>query len=226
MVSMPEFILSVNKSSGLNSKIYPCNESHGYGKDADNENSNSDNVFKLVYTDSDQNFDLKLSDVADRSLRRVFDHLARTIERDTLVQQTTDHLRTSLQVDRVALYYFFDQWKGRVTFESLSSKEFSIFGSTGPTECFSDEYAVLYLSGRVRAIADIEMEPIQECHRDFLRSLQVRANLVVPILTSKGLWGLLVAHHCQSVHPWASSDIDVMKAGAKTLAIAPSIRQS
>jgi GAF domain-containing protein len=179
-----------------------------------------------VRTDSDQNFDLKSTDVADRGLRRIFNHLARTIERDTLVQQATDRLRTSLQIDRVVLYYFFDQWNGRVTFESLSSPEFSIFGSTGPDQCFNDEYAALYEAGRVRAIADIEIEPIQDCHRDFLRTMQVRANLVVPILTAKGLWGLLVAHHCRSSRLWLQSDIDVMQASAEALATAPSIQQS
>ncbi|NJN87484.1 MAG: GAF domain-containing protein, partial [Leptolyngbyaceae cyanobacterium SL_7_1] len=39
----------------------------------------------------------------------------------------------------------------------------------------------------------------------------------------KGLWGLLVAHHCQSVRPWTESDIAVMQQGAGALAIAPSI---
>jgi light-regulated signal transduction histidine kinase (bacteriophytochrome) len=76
--------------------------------------------------------------------------------RDTLVQQTSDTLRVALQVDRVALYYFYGQWKGQVTFESLSAQEFSIFGSTGPDDCFNDEYAARYLAGRIRAIADIE----------------------------------------------------------------------
>lgn len=143
--------------------------------------------------------------------------------RDGLVQQTTHALRVALQVDRVALYYFYGRWKGQVTFESLSSEEFSIFGSTGPDDCFNDEYAALYLSGRARAIEDVETEPIAACHRDFLRTLQVRANLVVPVLIPQGLWGLLVAHHCQSPYPWTESDITAMQQGALALANAPSI---
>jgi GAF domain-containing protein len=160
----------------------------------------------------------------DPKLRRVATDLSRTLERDYLVRQITADLQQRLEIDRVVLYYFYRQWKGQVTFEALSDPKFSIFGSTGPDACFNDEYAALYLAGRVRAIADIETEPIADCHRDFLRAMQVRANLVVPVLIPQGLWGLLVAHHCRSTRAWTESDVGAMRQGAETLAIAPSIR--
>lgn len=154
----------------------------------------------------------------------MFGRLSVSLERDNLVREITSDLQQKLGVNRVVLYYFYSQWKGRVTFEVLSDPKFSIFGSTGPDECFNDEYAALYLAGRIRAIADIESEPIAECHRDFLRNMRVRANLVVPVLIPSGLWGLLAAHHCQSVHPWTDADIAAMQCGAETLALAPSVR--
>ena len=164
--------------------------------------------------------------MSDIGLQKVIERLASTLNRDSLVQETTTDLRDFLQVDRVVLYYFYREWEGRVTFESLSKKKFSIFGSTGPDECFNGEYAAMYEAGRVRAIADIEIEPIQACHRDFLRSIQVRANLVVPVLNNRRLWGLLVAHHCQDTRSWSPSDIEAMQKAAETLAMAPSIQDS
>lgn len=157
-------------------------------------------------------------------LGRVFQHLQQTMQRDKLVQGTTYELRNFLQVDRVVVYHFYTQWRGQVTFESLSDDRFSIFGSAGPDQCFNDSYAALYLAGRVRAIADIETEPIEECHRDFLRYLQVKANLAVPILTNHKLWGLLVAHHCHGPRSWSEADVERMQAGARVLASAPSIK--
>ncbi|MEH2047452.1 GAF domain-containing protein [Nostoc sp.] len=165
-------------------------------------------------------------DRSKQGLQKLLDRLVRTMQRDELVRQTTNQLRESLQVDRVVLYYFYGQWEGQVTFESLSSKEFSILGSTGPDDCFNNEYAALYLAGRVKAIADIELEPIQPCHRDFLRNIQVRANLVAPIVIPRGLWGLLVAHHCQGPHNWSPSDIKMMQTGAQTLATDRNILES
>ena len=173
------------------------------------------------------NSDLVLQ--GDPKLRRVLTNLSTTLERDQLVVQTINDLQQQLKVDRALLYYFYRPWKGQVTFEALSAPKFSIIGSTGPDECFNGDYAALYLAGRVRAIADIETEPIAECHREFLRNMQVRANLVVPVLIPQelihhGLWGLLVAHHCRSARDWTEADIAAMRQGAEALAIAPSIR--
>jgi GAF domain-containing protein len=163
---------------------------------------------------------------ADPGLGRILNHLTRTMERDQFVQETTRDLRQLFQVDRVAIYYFYRQWKGQVTFESLSTQELSIIGSTGPDECFNGDYAAMYLAGRVRAIANVETEEIAPCHRDFLRNMGVRANLVVPVLTNKGLWGLVVAHHCRSPRLWQTGEIEAMQVGAERLASAPSILDS
>jgi GAF domain-containing protein len=182
------------------------------------------NVESIVQTNP--NSDQLTGDASDRGLQRIIDRLVHKLDGDMLVQQTTDRLHRALGVDRVVLYYFFRKWDGQVTFESLSSKDFSILGSTGPTDCFNGDYAVMYEEGRVRAIADIETETIAPCHRDFLRDMNVRANLVVPVLTGKGLWGLLVAHHCTSPRTWNDSDIGLLKSAAITLATAPSIQDS
>ncbi|MGB3298338.1 MAG: GAF domain-containing protein [Phormidesmis sp.] len=162
-------------------------------------------------------------------IQNIVRRLHQTMQHDEVVQKTTDEIRDFLQVDRVVLYYFYAEWEGRVTFESLSSRQFSILGSTGPDQCFNDEYAALYLDGRVRAIANIETASIADCHRDFLRYLQVQANLVVPILPDQGsaqkkLWGLLAAHHCQSTRSWSANDIERMQKGAKVLATASVIK--
>ena len=174
----------------------------------------------------DSDISSKNSNMEANGFRDILQRLNQKMYRDHLVQSTADQIRQELQLDRVLLYYFYVQWEGQVTVESLSNQDLSISGSTGPDQCFTDEYATTYLAGRVRAIADIEIEPISSCHRDFLRDLQVRANLVVPILTQRGLWGLLVAHHCQGSRHWSEDNIEQMKKAALVLATAPSIRNS
>ncbi len=179
---------------------------------ANSDNKNSNYNPNIYYNDPD--------------LENFGNRLANNVERNTFIQETIDNIRHYLQVDRVVLYYFYREWKGQVTFESLSYGELSIYGSTGADECFNDEYAVMYKDGRVRAIENIDLEPIHPCHRDFLHSIQVKANLVVPILNSRRLWGLLIAHQCQDIRSWSKSDIEVMQKGAITLATAPIIRDS
>ncbi|MCU0545058.1 MAG: GAF domain-containing protein [Oscillatoriaceae cyanobacterium Prado104] len=164
--------------------------------------------------------------MSDDRLQRIVNRLTDTLKRDALVEKSLGEIQEVLQSDRAVLYYFYRQWQGRVTYEMLSSIELSILGSTGPDECFNSEYAALYETGRVRAIADIEVEPIHQCHRDFLRDMKVRANLSVPILTAKGLWGLLIAHQCSGPRNWARSDIEFMQQQAQNIALSPAIQET
>lgn len=163
--------------------------------------------------------------MSDAGLKQVLSRLSQNLVRDNVVQEVSNALRDYLKVDRVVLYYFYQQWEGQVTFEALSAPEYSLFGSKGPDDCFNGEYAAMYQAGRVSAIADIETAPLAECHRDFLRDLNVRANLVVPVLPPQGLWGLLVAHHCHEPRSWSQTDIEKMQQGAKKLAESESIYQ-
>lgn len=169
------------------------------------------------------------SEVAE--IDNILQRLHQKMKFDTVVQDTTNELSKFLQVDRVVLYHFHKEWEGRVTFETLRDEKYSILGSTGPDACFNGDYAALYSRGRVSAIADIETADIAPCHRDFLRGLNVRANLVVPILPkgtqmdpSETLWGLLVAHHCQSARHWSAKERDHMYQSAQILATASSIK--
>ncbi len=175
---------------------------------------------------SDESFELPPHPEPRPDLKGVLDRLVNSIERDDLVQNVVHGLRLSLEIDRVTLYYFYRRWQGQVTFEDLSHPSYSIFGMTGADDCFNDEYAALYEAGRYRAINNIEEESIHDCHRDFLRNIQVKSNLVVPVLTAQGLWGLLAAHHCQTVRHWSEVDISTMLAGATRLATSSTIKDA
>lgn len=163
---------------------------------------------------------------ANRDLSSVLSRITNKLQQDQVVSETLQNLREQLDVDRVVLYYFYTKWKGQVTFEAISDYKYSIIGSTGADDCFNLEYAALYLAGRIHAIDDIEQAPISNCHRDFLREMKVRSNLVAPVLTNEKLWGLLVAHHCQNCKIWQNSDIDSIYQYSNYLASAPSISSS
>ncbi|GBO54247.1 phytochrome-like protein [Pseudanabaena sp. lw0831] len=163
---------------------------------------------------------------ANRDLSLVLSRITNKLQQDQVVSDSLHKLRENLNVDRVVLYYFYTKWKGQVTFEAISEQKYSIIGSTGPDDCFNIEYAALYLEGRVQATDDIEKAPISACHQDFLRGMQVRSNLVAPVLNHGKLWGLLVGHHCQDIRAWKTSDIDTIRKYSHDLAFAPSISDS
>jgi GAF domain-containing protein len=142
----------------------------------------------------------------------------RYMDKDARVQSTIDTLQQHLNSDRVVVYTFNSEQIGQVTFESLSDRQFSILRTSGADDCFHGEYTRLYEDGRIRAMVDIELEPIQPCHQEFLRGLNVKSNLIVPILIDRRLAGLLVAHHCQSTYDWNSEHIQAMQTAANDLA--------
>jgi GAF domain-containing protein len=157
-------------------------------------------------------------------LSTVLARLMSVQSRDALVRDITEQLRHQLDTDRVVLYYFYTRWQGQVTYESIAHDKFSILGETGADDCFNDEYAALYLRGRHRAITDIEFELIHDCHRDFLRSIDVCANLVVPVLVNDDLWGLLAAHHCRAPRLWTEPEIKAMQIAAESLSSSPALQ--
>ncbi len=140
------------------------------------------------------------------------------MDKDIQVQRTIDTLRKYLNIDRVVIYTFNSDQIGQVTFESLSNRQYSILSTSGGDDCFNSEYTRLYEDGRIRVMVDIELEPIQPCHQEFLRELNVRSNLIVPILVDRRLLALLVAHHCQSTYDWNADDIKAMQTTANDLA--------
>ncbi|HIK13224.1 MAG TPA: GAF domain-containing protein [Oscillatoriaceae cyanobacterium M33_DOE_052] len=163
--------------------------------------------------------------MANDKLRMINQRLFGRMKRDVLLQQTISDIQESLDTDRVVLYYFYRQWEGQVICEAVKYADLSILGSTGADDCFNGEYAALYLGGRARAIADIETENINDCHRDFLRSIKVRSNLVVPVITHGSLWGLLVAHECYAPRTWTEADIKFLQQEAENVAASPAIVQ-
>lgn len=158
----------------------------------------------------------------DQSLNRVNERLNRTIARNRLLQQTSDQLRQKLQVNRVVIYYFYRQWKGQVIIESLSHQRFSILGSTGADDCFEMEYAEKYLQGRILQVGDVETHNFHPCHLNFLRSIHVRADLVVPIIVGDRLWGFLAAHHNEP-RIWTEAEVEMVRHQANILAVAPAL---
>ncbi|MEY4518679.1 MAG: hypothetical protein RLZZ499_1278, partial [Cyanobacteriota bacterium] len=61
--------------------------------------------------------------------------------------------------------------------------------------------------GRVRAIDNIYEAGMTQCYLEQLETLEVKANLVTPILNEGKLFGLLVAHQCSEARNWQDYEI-------------------
>jgi two-component system, NtrC family, sensor kinase len=154
-------------------------------------------------------------------LRLIISQIRSTLDSDTILQTAVREVRQLLKTDRVVVYQFLDQhWQGEVVVEDVQEPWISVMGEAVQDNCFSEKYAHQYLGGRVRAIHNILEAGLDECHVRFLQSLQVKANLIVPIVTSNKLWGLLLAQECNAPRNWQPWEMELLKQLADQVAIA------
>ncbi|MGB8687231.1 MAG: GAF domain-containing protein [Microcoleus sp.] len=130
---------------------------------------------------------------------------------EIILQFAVAETRVLLQTDRVIIYRFLPNGDGVVFAESVGSKWPPILGQMIYDPCFKATWVERYSLGQTTAISDTHAGDIQTCYVEILDSLQVRANLVVPILSQGNLWGLLIAHHCRSPRSWQSLDVQLLQ---------------
>ena len=115
------------------------------------------------------------------------------------------------------------EWQGAV--ESVAPGWLPILGTKIKDSFFVEATCRdLYTQGRIQATEDIYTAGLSDCHLELLAQLQIRANLVVPIVQGEQLWGLLVANHCSQARQWQALELNLLQNLATQLAIA--IQQS
>ncbi len=156
---------------------------------------------------------------------------------DEIVQTAIEQVRTFLMVDRLSIYQLelervegkiddrrFDNCsgKGKISYEAVSSQFRSALNLGEEQVCFTNR-AVWdrYQTGMTKAIECVDREYADnQCMLDLLHAYQVQSQSIVPIIVKDQLWGLLIAHQCQSSHQWQASEIHCLEQVATQLAFA------
>ncbi|WP_088889133.1 sensor histidine kinase [Leptolyngbya ohadii] len=158
-----------------------------------------------------------------KTLLRVVTRLRETLDLDTLFKATAAEVRQLLSADRVGMFRFYPDsgWDdGEFVSEDVDPEFSSAIAQKIHDHCFGDQFAVHYQEGRVQNVADIYSAGLSDCHIQILAQFQVRANLVVPLLQGKHLWGLLCIHQCRDSREWQTTEIEFVQQIASHLAIA------
>ena len=120
--------------------------------------------------------------------------------------------------DRTIIYRFLPGGDGVVLTESVGLAWQPIQGQLIYDPCFETKWHLLYQQGKTSAINDRETANLASCYLELLTRLQVRANLVVPILLQAGdknqlpeLWGLFIAHQCGKPRQWQPLDVEILR---------------
>jgi PAS domain S-box-containing protein len=145
--------------------------------------------------------------------------IRRSLDLSDILQTTVDEVRQFLQTDRVIVYEFSPDWSGTAIVESVGADWHAILNTTVYVTCI-ESYLEDFQRGVGTANADIYNAGIDEWYIHLLESLQIRANLLVPIFKGDTLWGLLTAHHCAAPRPWQTAEIELLEQIASQVSIA------
>jgi signal transduction histidine kinase len=190
----------------------------------------------------------------ERLLIRISQRIRQTLNLDEILKITVAEVRDFLQSDRVVIFQFSPDWNGQAVVESVHPGCASILHQIIFDPCFEHLWHQPYLQGRIHHVEDVLQADLKPCYRDMLTQLNVRANLVVPILQSElqsdakdtnakdtnakdtnakdaehsgqqnRLWGLLIAHQCNAPRQWKQEDVSLLTQFAAQVAVA--IQQS
>ncbi|WP_017316722.1 GAF domain-containing sensor histidine kinase [Mastigocladopsis repens] len=78
-----------------------------------------------------------------------------------------------------------------------------------------------YRQGLTLVVDDVEKTyALEECLLNFLKEAKVRSKLAYPIMYEEKLWGLLIAHQCNTPRLWSESEKILLSSVAEQLGIA------
>jgi diguanylate cyclase (GGDEF)-like protein/PAS domain S-box-containing protein len=143
-------------------------------------------------------------------IARICDRIRQSLNLEEILNTTVEEVRQFLRTDRVLIYRFEPDWRGTVVVESVACEYPATLNMLIHDPCFGANQIEPYQQGRIQAISDIHTARVTPCYAEFLRRLQVRANLVVPIFQGVGSQGSEEARESGTgAHTIAERDVSV-----------------
>lgn len=142
---------------------------------------------------------------------------------NTLFKTTVREVRKALRADRVAIFQFDLQSNynsGEFVAENVLPAYNCAIAFKVNDHCFGTKYAAVYQQGRMQVLSDIYQAGLEDCHLQVLEQFQIKAQIIVPLLKGKILWGLLCVHQCHSTRKWEKTEIQFVSQLATQFSVA------
>ncbi|PSB57555.1 GAF domain-containing protein [Chamaesiphon polymorphus] len=136
--------------------------------------------------------------------------LRQSLDRDLIIEMALANIQQTFELDRAIFLTLNDSWETTIVAESLAPDRPSILGQTIDDTCLQKTHGAGYERGRITAIDDIYQAGLTPCHIQMLERLQVRANLVLPVIVNNKLSGLIIGHMCHEPRTWEADTIEVL----------------
>jgi diguanylate cyclase (GGDEF)-like protein/PAS domain S-box-containing protein len=128
---------------------------------------------------------------------------------DDIVSVGAKAVKDLFSCDRALVYQILPDGDSVVLAESVGADTPAIVGQLIHDPCLQRKWMEPYRQGRTSAVENIDHSDLEACHVELLKQLQVKANLVAPIVVPAAqpeaesqLWGLLIVHECHQPRVW------------------------
>ena len=164
---------------------------------------------------------LRYQSERERLLNAVLRKIQCELNLDQILAITVKEAQELLRIDRVVICQFQEDWSGIFVVEAVNNPVLSILGKIVNDRCLNrDRHLQKLQNGSISSINDIDLADLSPCHKELLKSFQVKANIVASISFGDTLWGLLIAHQCFEPRQWEDFELDLFKQLANHVAIA------
>lgn len=165
----------------------------------------------------------------EKSLSKVLEKVRLAKDKQAVLQITTTEGRKILDVDRVAVYRFNEDWSGNFIAESAApgwSNLLEIIPFIEDT-FLQNTKGGRYKNGETFSVEDIYLVGHKECHIELLEQMEARAYVLAPIFIadsnmfgSKKLWGLIGCYQNTGARRWQNYEVDTLRQLGLQLGIA------
>ena len=137
----------------------------------------------------------------------IFKQLRSIKTESDILQAGVEIVKQSINCDRTVVYSLQDDSYCKIVAEAVTPGYTETLGMTIKDTCFEKGYIEKYRKGRVRAITNIYKVGMSPCYLKDLEKIEVKSNLVVPIISDNSLYGLLVMHQCSRERQWQQTEV-------------------
>lgn len=150
--------------------------------------------------------------------------IRQSLDLTEVLNTAVEEVGKNLQVDRVAVYRFLEDWSGDFIAESIRGDWIQLVNPV-VQKVWEDTFLQETQGGRFRrqeisVVPDIYAAGLRFCHIELLEQFQAKAYVVVPIFSGDTLWGLLAMYQNSAPRHWQDWESQLLEQIASQLSIA------
>jgi PAS domain S-box-containing protein len=185
-------------------------------------------------------FELAQKGEQEQLVNKIALKIRNSLDLEVILETAVKEIKEFLLVDQALIYQFNSDLGGKIVAESVDQGWSKTLKESIKDECFHHSLNDFYLQNCDFIANNIEEADLSKCHKNLFRSVEVKANVVVPIIVTdiqalssllvtdnsppsdsiNYLWGILIVHQCANSRNWREDEINFLQQLAAQMAIA------